>query len=112
MDVDAGFLVVLFVALGMVVMPSTLIAIRLWNSGLRGRALLACSCLLLVFLGVGAFLPDPEFGAELLENRVVSFMAIWGFLLYLSVGFATVLAVIFRLGRKVVQASTQNKLHD
>jgi protein-S-isoprenylcysteine O-methyltransferase Ste14 len=110
MDVSAGFLVVLFVAICLVVMPSALIAMRLWNSGLRGRALLTCGCLLLVLLGIGAFLPDPEFGAESLEDSVVMFMAIWGIVLYFALGLTALLRGILCLGSKAVHLTRQRNV--
>ena len=101
MEITAGFLVVLFVALCVVVMPSVFIAMKLWNSGSRGRAWLAFSCLVLAFFGLGAFSPDPQPRAGSLELRVTIFMTLWGSFLYLSLGLAAIWAVISRLAKRL-----------
>jgi hypothetical protein len=99
MGVSAGFLVVLFVALCLVVGPSIFFAIKLWAAGLWGRISLIFSCLFLGFLAVDAFSSTPDFGVGDIEGTVAIFMGVWGFFLYLALGLTAIVSTIRHLRR-------------
>ena len=95
MDIEFGFVIVVFVELLIVAPPAILLTIKLWHAGTIGRFLAIATILLVGVLSFFLSMPDAEIGTGSFDGRVVIFLAMWGYLFY----FFLVLYFLFHCGR-------------
>lgn len=91
---SAGFLIIAFIALMLVIVPSALLFARGSRFGLLGRVSSVLSLLLLVVLGWFAF-TDPE--SPDFESRAFVLFVVWGTILYSGAGVYFCVTVVYGL---------------
>ncbi|KAB2325490.1 hypothetical protein F8A86_00285 [Betaproteobacteria bacterium SCN1] len=100
-----GFIVISFVALLLVFVPSVVFFSVGWRSGVRGRAFSVLSLALFLFVAWAAF-TDPE--AVDFESGAAALYFIWGVTLYL--GVATFLGARFL--SRLAKGLWHGRIHD
>lgn len=79
---SAGFLVILFAATLLVIIPSFVFFVRCCRSGNIGKIISLFNFMLIIFLGWIVF-TDPE--VHNFESGAVYMFAVWGFIFYLFI---------------------------
>jgi predicted phage tail protein len=104
---SAGFLVVLFVALGLVVVPSMIALVAGWRR--RGLARLAAILGGAVICSIAVLFLAPSEWPSTYEERVVIFLAAWGMVFLACAGIASMLLPITKLVARRNQTNSKSQ---
>lgn len=104
-NMSAGFLVVLFVALALVVVPSMFALVASWRRGGLARFAAAFGGAVIGLIALVFFAPSGWPSSY--EERVIMFLAAWGMVFLACVGLASVLLPITKLFARLVQANSK-----